>query len=180
MLNIGAFTSTLDHLRQRRELVEFEPHQLIHIRRLEAGGVTREKLEDYCSGVLSWLGENRVFTIRSLRKSGFAHELDDLGFDDWFYSSLLCEDPRFSSRRIGGTRLLCSGQRAITLEDLLADILLECEKIEIFDLIDLLEEDYGILLEKDKLTWLIKESSLYYDSIMETVYLDYDTYFEEI
>lgn len=178
--NIGAFSSTLDHLRQRRELVEFEPHQLIHIRRLEAGGVTREKLEDYCNKVLSWIGENRVFTICSLRKNGFAHELDDLGFDDWFYSSLLCEDPRFSSRRIGGTRLLYSGQRAITLEDLLADILLEREKIEIFDLIELLEEEYGIILEKDKLVWLIKESSLYYDNIMETVYIDYDTYFEEI
>ena len=153
---------------------------MIHIRRLEAGGVTREMLEDYCSSALSWHGEKRVFTIRSLRKSGFAHELDDLGFDDWFYSSLLCEDSRFSARRIGGTRLLYSGNRAIALEDLLADILLEREKIDIYDLKDLLEEEYGIVLEKDKLTWLIKESSLYYDSIMETVYLDYDTYFEEI
>ena len=178
--NIGAFSSTLAHLRQRRELVEFEPHQLIHIRRLETGGITREKLEDYCNSVYSRLGHNRVFTIHSLRSSGFAHELDDFGFDDWFYSSLLCEDPRFSSRRIGGTRLLYSGQRAITLEDLLLDLLLEREKLEIYELKDLLEDEYGICLEKDKLVWLIKESSLYYDNIMETVYIDYDTYFEEI
>ena len=177
---ISTFSSTLADLRQRRELVEFEPHQLIHIRRLEAGGVTREKLEEYCNSVLSWVGQNRIFTIRSLRNNGFAHELDDLGFDDWFYSSLLCEDPRFRSRRMGGTRILYSGNRTITLEDLLADILLEREKIEIFDLKELLEEEYGIVFEKDKLVWLIKESSLYYDSIMETVYIDYDTYFEEI
>ena len=180
MQNTGAFLSTLADLRQQRKIIEFEPRQLIHIRRLESGGVTRDKLKDYCDSVFSWIGPNRVFTIRSLRTEGFAHELDDLGFDDWFYSSLLCEDPRFSSRRLGGTRLLFSGQRAITLEDLLTDLLLEREKIEIYDLKDLLEQEYGIALEKDKLTWLIKESSLYYDGIMETVYLDYDTYFEEI
>lgn len=180
MQNIGAFSSTLLHLRQQREIIEFEPRQLIHIRRLESGGVTRDKLKDYCDSVFSRIGPNRVFTIRSLRNEGFAHELDDLGFEAWFYSSLLCEDSRFSSRRLGGTRLLFSGQRAITLENLLTDLLLEREKIEIYDLKDLLEEEYGIVLEKDKLTWLIKESSLYYDGIMETVYLDYDTYFEEI
>ena len=66
------------------------------------------------------------------------------------------------------------------LEDLLTELLLDREKIEIYDLKDLLEQEYGIVLDKDKLTGLIKESSLYYDSIMETVYLDYDTYFEEI
>ena len=81
---------------------------------------------------------------------------------------------------MGGTRLLYSGQRAIVLEDLLTELLLDREKIEIYDLKDLLEQEYGIVLDKDKLTGLIKESSLYYDSIMETVYLDYDTYFEEI
>lgn len=177
---IGAFNSTLSHLRQHREIVEFEPHRLIHIRRLEAGGVTKEKLVDYCDQVMNWVGSDRVFTIRSLRKKGFAHDLDDLGFEDWFYSSLICEDPRFFSRRMGGTRLLYSGQRAVVLEDLLTELLLEREKIEIYDLKDLLEQEYGIVLDKDKLVSLIKEGSLYYDSIMETVYLDYDTYFEEI
>lgn len=177
---IGAFSSTLYHLRQQREVIEFEPHRLVQIRRLEAGGVTKEKLVDYCDQVLSWVGPDRVFTIHSLRREGFAHDLDDLGFEDWFYSSLICEDSRFSARRMGGTRLLYSGQRAIVLEDLLTELLLEREKIEIYDLKDLLEQEYGIVLDKDELTWLVKESSLYYDSIMETVYLDYDTYFEEI
>lgn len=177
---IGAFSSTLLHLRQHREVIEFEPHRLIHIRRLEAGSVTKEKLADYCDQVLKWVGTDRIFTICSIRREGFAHDLDDLGFDEWFYSSLICEDPRFSARRMGGTRLLYSGQRAIVLEELLTELLLEREKIEIYELKELLEQEYGIVLGKDKLIEIVKESSLYYDSIMETVYLDYDTYFEEI
>ena len=177
---IGAFSSTLLHLRQNREVIEFESHRLIQIRRLEAGGVTKEKLADYCDRVLDWVGPDRIFTIRSIRREGFAHDLDDLGFDDWFYSSLICEDFRFSARRMGGTRLLYSGQRAIVLEDLLTELLLEREKIEIYELKDLLEQEYGIVLGKDKLIEIVKESRLYYDNIMETVYLDYDTYFEEI
>ncbi len=174
------FSTTLQRLKHQRELIEFMPNQLVHIRRLEAGGVTKDSLENYCSSVLAWVGENTIFTVHSLRRSGFSHELDDLGFHDWFYSSLLCEDERFSSRRIAGVRILYSGQQAIKLENLLLNLLLDREKIEIYELMDLLEDEYGIVLEKDKLTWLIKESTLYYDSIMETVYLDYDTYFEEI
>ena len=177
---LSAYLSELSALRKAKVIIEFEPHRLIHIRRLEAGGVTKEKLADYCDHVLKWVGTDRIFTIRSIRREGFAHDLDDLGFDNWFYSSLICEDPRFSARRMGGTRLLYSGQRAIVLEDLLTELLLEREKIEIYELKDLLEQEYGIVLDKDKLTWLVKESSLYYDGIMETVYLDYDTYFEEI
>ena len=33
---------------------------------------------------------------------------------------------------------------------------------------------------KDKIKQVISESDLYYDPIMEAVYIDYDTYFEEI
>ena len=177
---IGAFSSTLLHLRQSREIIEFEPHRLIHVRRLEAGGITKERLREYCDHVMECVGLGRQFTIHSLRREGFADDLDDLGFGDWFYSSLLCEDERFSSRRVGGTRILYAGKRSFTLEDLLIEILLEREKIEIYELQEVLEEEYGIQLDKYKLSEIVKESSLYYDGIMETVYIDYDTYFEEI
>ena len=177
---LSAYLSELSALRKAKVIIEYEPHRLIHIRRLEAGGVTKEELIDYCDQVLKWVGSDQIFTIHTLRKSGFAHELDDLGFDDWFYSSLLCEDPRFSSRRMGGTRLLYSGNKAIMLENLLTDILLAWEKIGVYELRELLENDYGIVLDIYNLIELVKESSLYYDNIMETVYIDYDTYFEEI
>ena len=40
------------------------------------------------------LGEGKYFTISSIREKGFTHYLDELGFDDWFYTSILIEDKR--------------------------------------------------------------------------------------
>ena len=53
------------------------------------------------------------------------------------------------------------------------------EKIDIYDLVDLLEEKYYVKTDKDKILTLIKDTSLYYNSIMEKVYINYDIYFEE-
>ena len=39
---------------------------------------------------------------------------------------------------------------------------------------------YGIVLDKDKLAFLIRKSDMYYDGIMKAAYTDYDTYYAEI
>ena len=43
-----------------------------------------------------------------------------------------------------------------------------------------LEEQYGIVLDKDKIVFFIRKSDMYYDGIMEAAYTDYETYYEEI
>ena len=64
---------------------------------------------------------------------------------------------------------------------LLVDILLQETKIEMYDLIELFETEYGLRLSRtDIISKYIPATTLHYDSIMDTVYVDYDTYFEEI
>ena len=52
--------------------------------------------------------------------------------------------------------------------------------MDIYDLQEFLETKYQVLISHEKLLTTISNTNLYYDSIMETVYIDYDTYFEEI
>lgn len=176
-----SYTSVLYDLKAKREIVEFAPYQYINIRRLNEIGITKEDLNDYCKAVTNTVDRNSFFTIKSLKKSGFSHTLDDLGFDDWFYASLLCEDrANFSYLRISNTKLFGRGSKQASIEDLLLSILIEQNKIDIYDLNELLEETYGIVFDRYKLLQHIEKAGLYYDTIMETVYIDYDTYFEEI
>ena len=176
-----SYTSVLYDLKAKREIVEFAPYQYINIRRLNEIGIKKEDLNEYCEVVTNTVYRNSFFTIKSLKKSGFSHTLDDLGFDDWFYASLLCEDrANFSYLRISNTKLFCRGNKQASIEDLLLSILIEQNKIDIFDLNELLEETYGIVFDRYKLLQHIEKAALYYDTIMETVYIDYDTYFEEI
>lgn len=178
---IATYTSELYRVRGDYEIVEFAPLQYIHIRRLRAAGVEKEDLRNYCRAVGAFYEKGDYFTITSLRKAGFVHELDDLGFDEWFFASVLMEDNvRFSCQRIGGTRVFLCGKPGANLGDMLVWLLERHRKIDFYDLMEWLENDYGIVLPKEKLLSIIDGANLYYDTIMEAVYIDYDTYFEEI
>lgn len=179
--SIVAYSSELYKLRADYEIVEFAPLQYINIRRLNAVGVTIDHFENYCKAVSNYHEKGDYFTVTSLRRDGFTHEMDDLGFDEWFYASVLLEDrERFSYQRIGGTRVFLRGRGGANLGDMLVWLLEKYQKIDFYDLKDLLENHYGIVLPKEKLLTIIGGTELYYDTIMEAVYIDYDTYFEEI
>lgn len=179
--SVIAYASELYKLRADYAIVEFSPLQYINIRRLNAAGVTTDHFAAYCADVALHCEKGAYFTVSSLRKEGFTHEMDDLGFEEWFYSSVLLEDrARFSYQRIGGTRLFLRGKAGANLGDMLVWLLEQHQKMDFYDLSDLLENHYGIVLSREKLLAIIAGTELYYDTIMEAVYIDYDTYFEEI
>ena len=179
--NVVAYSSELYKLRADYEIVEFSPLQYINIRRLNAAGVTTEHFRNYCKDVALRCEKGEYFTITSLRQDGFTHEMDDLGFDEWFYASVLLENrEHFSYQRIGGTRVFLRGRSGANLGDMLVWLLGKYQKIDFYELKDLLENHYGIVVPKEKLLTIINGTELYYDTIMEAVYIDYDTYFEEI
>lgn len=179
--NVVAYSSELYSLRAEYRIVEFSPLQYINIRRLNEAGVTTDDLESYCKTVACNYEKGEYFTVSSLRQDGFTHEIDDLGFDEWFYASVLLEDRKhFSYQRICGTRVFLRGKSGANLGDMLVWLLEKRQKIDFYDLMDLLEDHYGIVLPKEKLLAIIGSTDLYYDTIMEAVYIDYDTYFEEI
>ena len=178
---ITLYTSIVGRMKQRREIVEFAPYQFIHIRRLNAYDVTVTNLENYCASVRAFVPAGSYFTLESLRQDGFTHSLDQLGFDDWFYTSILIEDrENFSYRRLGKTKLLYHGTADVVLLDLLRWLVEPEGRMDLYDLTDLLERRYGIVIPKHKILETVRHSDLYYDAIMEAVYIDYDTYFEEV
>ena len=183
LATVKIYWRALAKLKSEREIVEFEPQQYITLKRLQASGVSAADLEDYCAAVSAWVRPGAYFTVASLRQDSFTHSLDDLGFGDWFYGSLLAEDPaRFSYRRMGGTRVFRRGRDGVQQADFLR-WLLEAEergRMDIYDLAELLEQRYGAVFQRHKLQEVIHSSDLYYDAIMEAAYVDYDTYLEEI
>ena len=179
--SVVAYSSELYDLRGKYQIVEFSPLQYINIRRLNQNGIGIDDFYAYQQSVAKFSRIGEFFTICSLRQDGFTHPLDELGFDEWFYSSILLEDrANFTFQRIGGTRLFRLGTQKASLGELLVWLIAQPKKLDIFDLTELLNNRYGIRLSKDKVLEIASSADLYYDRIMETVYIDYDTYFEEI
>lgn len=181
--DIKSYWSELAIRKSQREIVEFLPLQYLSLRRLQSAGVDAGDLADYCAAVCAFTRPGEYFTVASLRRKGFTHPLDDLGFEEWFYGSLLAEDPeRFTYRRMGGTRLFFRGRKTVQLADFLG-WLVEAEpsgRIDIYDLHETLERQYEISIPLHKLIEVAQSSELYYDPIMKAAYIDYDTYLEEI
>ena len=164
---VVAYNSELYSLRAAYKIVEFSPLQYVSIKRLTEHGVTEQTLRAYCEDVAKRYEPGEYFTVASLRADGFMHPLDDLGFDEWFYGSVLLEARElFSYQRIGGTRLFMRGNAPVRIGGLLTELLEHEQKADVYELRDTLEEHFGIVLPKDKLIELVKETDLYYDAIM--------------
>lgn len=173
------YYNALQILKEKSVIIEFMPNKFVNIRRLEQKGICRENLKKFTDDVYEFIGDE-IFTIKSLNGRGFEHELYALGFDDWFYSSLLRCDNRFKFRRFEGNVLFRRGVEAISLNDLVQNIVSKYRSIDIYDLSEIINDIYGISVDKSRIPYIIKEKELYYNAIMEKVYIDYDEYFEEV
>ena len=177
--NIQNFFVVTKELREKFEILEYAPSRFINYRRLEQLGITKNHLTEYVEGVLKFVNDE-YFTIHSLRLKGHVHELDELGFDEWFYSSLICQDVSIQYRRFKDKILLKKQEDKISLANFIEELLQTLISIDIYDFIDWVKEMYGLELNRTRLLEVIKTTSLHYDSIMEKIYLNYETYYQEV
>lgn len=181
--SLPMFTFQIYRLKYVYEIIEFSPNKFVNFSKLKKLGITKEDLKQYCSDVLEFIGKDKYFTTFSLKKNGFYHELDELGFDDYFYTSILIEDKnRISYRRIGKNKLMYSNGEGANFEDFLERIVYKQEKlyIEVYDLNDLLRDEYNIVLDVHDVISSVKSTSMFYDPISKIVFADYEIYYEVI
>ena len=178
--NASMFYSTLWDLRQNLELIEFEPEQFIHIRHLEASGISKDSLREFCDEVWNFAEAGEYFSFRSLRMRGFNAELLNLGFEDLFYASILQSDDRFSSGRVYGVTVFRKGQTNITIRSFIESMIREQRSMDMLDLLTKLKEEYGCNVEnRSDILWKIAESDLYYDDTLDRLYVSDEEFYRE-
>ncbi len=178
---IQDFNSVLSSLRYKYTIIEYSPYEIINIRKLGESGVEIKNLIDFCQKVFDYTEDSSYFTFESLLKCGFDDGLFSLGFDNWFYSSVLRADKRFSYIKIGGTVLFYKGNMKISIMTFVVDIINKIQLIELDELITLLYDNYGISQDIDSIRFAVNNNpELYYDAVMNTVYKDYDIFYKTI
>lgn len=180
---IIAFLSQLYKLKEDYTIIEFMQGKYINFRKLSAEQITKSDIEDYVDSVIEYVGSGKYFTMHSLIKSGFSHTLHDLGFEDWFYTSLLIERKlEISYRKVGGTKILYTGIGNFKLKDLIENFLFNTDElyVDIYELNEILWNTYGIKVSKQTILNSIYESEMFYDQVSEKIYADYQVYYEEI
>ena len=181
---IQMFSSKFVSLIKNRELFEFEPNKLISRKRLEEHGVTLEQLDKFCNDVYNFVPKENYFTIKSIVEQGFESELfDDLGFEEWFYASLLIGDERFSYGKFYGTIVLYNGHENITAKSFESSIINKYGSIDSYDLLNELDNVYGCKV-RDKFKIIYKfmedDSDVFYDKILDRLYASQELYYNEV
>lgn len=182
---ITEYTSALCSIRDDHEIIEFEENTYINIRKLQKAGVTKTDLQAFCDDVYDFVTKefpHRYFTLKYLVENGFENRLDILGFGPVFSSSVLKADYRFAhDQRKESTLFRLGGSDRITgVRELLKHLMSEVPKITVDDCLDLLQNHFGMTVDKWDLMGAASKLGFYYDSVMETVYSDYETYLSEI
>ena len=179
--SIQSWYETLRDLRYNFELLEFEPDKAVSLGKLERSGVTKQDLRDFCEAVYCHLPEGAFFTARSLEQSGFCAQLYELGFSELFYAKLLCCDGRFSYNPMMGQLVLHKGAESVNTCSFLSYLVDRLQKVDIYDLIRILREEYGCeSVTKTHIKQALQGSRVFYDPILERLYADAELYYREL
>ncbi len=180
---IQAYYSLLYELQNDYKIIEFSENKYLNIKVLEKNNINIKDIENYCLEVLEFTSNIKYFTLHSIKQDGFDDNLHQLGFDDWFYTSLLIRNSNnFSYIKIGGNKLLTKSKSNISLSEFIEYIVCSIENlsIDIYELIDYIFNKYKISVDEYKLRSIIKNTDMYYNKITEKIYASYDIYYKEL
>ena len=181
LIYVQQFNVALETLRSQLDVIEYDDGKYLTYSHFVSvlPEFDKDRLTEYIDETISYAKDKRYFTIKSLKEQGYDHELHGIGFGDWFNGALLKNSKKIFFVRVGGTILFYQGNERHTTVDFLRYVLSEEKSMDIFELVDYLNDEYGVHLQKEKIIQMIKESELYYDATMEKVYLDKEYFYED-
>lgn len=177
---VQSFSATLNFLKNNKTIFEFDPDRIINRRKLEAGGVTDELVENFCDSVNEFVEDDTYFSVKTIKSKGFGHELFELGFSDWFYANILTQDGRFSHGQIFNNIIFYKGKKSITIKSFEMHLVKEAGSIDTYDLMEEMIK-YGCKInEKSDVTHRLYGTEVYYDNILDRFYSSAEAYYREL
>ena len=172
----------IDELTSEYDLLEFDKKKYMTFEHFSnvMPNFKRKDFYHYLNCVSDCVNKDEYFTFKLLVDRGLKSPFHELGFSEWFPASIIKNSHEYRYIRIGGTFLFYKGNRNKTKTDFFKSLLLELYSIEIDDFIDLLRNDYGILMNRNNIIHAVKDSSIYFDSIMDKLYYKKEYYYDEI
>lgn len=176
--HLSSFGSQLFKKIYSMELVEFDNHKYINIKKLSKIGLDKELFIQFRKEVLNLLKDNEYWSLSNILEVIDTTKIDEFGFDNIFYRSILRGVGNIYSQRISNNYLFKLNE-PVSLKSFLYHIINDKKIIDIYNLLSFISDTYNINIEKYKVIAVIQDLGMYYDEIMEKIYLDIYYYYEE-
>lgn len=176
----SSFNGVIYNLEKELDIIRIDTDLYITLSRLEEVGVNKSDLIGFREAALSFVAENTFFSLPYLRKLGFKHELEELGFDDLFYERIIWSSPMIKSIHTSLHISFNKTQKDIKLNDFIRSLVIEEGKLDVYVLEEKIHENYEIGLKRQKIIDVVRNSDLYYSDDTEYVYLTREQYYADI
>ena len=183
--NSNAVYNMIRSCEYRFDIIEMSKDKYINFKVLESAGITKEDLIAYGERAKKEFEPGEFFTLYHFKNRIGECELDYAGFEDKFYESLLFYTNNIKKITLDSNDFFyiskVKDRHEYAAKDIIKDLVEENNGIELVELIQLLEEKYGIKINNEYLIIeLIRKNDFYYSNTLRKVYISKEEYLNEI
>lgn len=179
VINHPEFRNAITPLLRNFTFIECNHDSFISLKRLsESTGIRRIDLGSYACSLFARTEPDVPFTVTSLRKQGFMHKLDavvdECGFDNSFYDSIVLyglAQEQIKRTRFSGVYMFCRKEGTFSSGDAVEYVVRQKGPIEVGDLIDAFQDDYGVVITAADITRAVQDKGLFYNEDLDMVML---------
>ena len=142
----------------------------------QSTGIRKLQLMIYAYAMYTRTEPGVPFTVASLRKQGFKHDLDavfeEYGFDETFYEGLIMyaiPGNQIRRTRFSGVCMFCRKEGTFSSADAVEYVVKQKGPIEVEDLIDAFRNEYGVVITAADIQRAVKDRGLFHNVDLDMV-----------
>ncbi|MGJ9457423.1 MutH/Sau3AI family endonuclease [Oceanobacillus sp. CF4.6] len=170
----------IDNYENDFKILQIEDELYITNNSLLEGGVKKQNLISYKEHVERFVKNGQFFTLRSLEETQFSHELEEYGFDDIFYESILMRPGRLKYVKLANKVVFVKSKKEVTISDLTAYLMGNDKSITVDSLIKRAKEMCKLVINYDYAIRMMKNTTYFYSEDLLKLFEDKEGYFTEI
>lgn len=178
LLKIANIDDILDESIKTLPIIRVQRYEFISKDRLYNSGFSEAKFRYFADEISSKYED--YFTIHSLRKNHHIEFLFDDGFENCFYEDILTCSGKFKSFVVDGLKVFCGLNMANSFLDYLKYVVGRVLKVEINELIHILNIEYGLNVDENDVRKTLRYSDLYFNKDIQKVYSSHDVFIQEV
>ncbi|WP_379969635.1 hypothetical protein [Ectobacillus sp. sgz5001026] len=175
-----SFGTVVYDLEKNHDIFKVEKDVYMTYNKFSQAQMSKDDITNYKNAILTFVNSTDYFTLYALQQKGFSHYLEDLGFTNDFYNRLIWTFDEIGTIQTSEGYIFRITNETISLKNFLFDLILQMRKIDIYDFLDTIQNTYGIILEKSKVVYLLRDTDIYYSEELYRFYADKEDYYEEV
>lgn len=162
------------------QILQLSPGTYVTETCLARAGINDRDISDYREAVERWVSDKQFFTLASLRNGGFVHPLEDIGFEDAFYESILLRTGVLKNLRVGMYPVFVKQLAKPTHEQLMKWLMKREKSTTIHELRTKMEDRLAVEVSERDILQLIGRSKHYHSKEFDKVFVSHEAYLDSI